>query len=83
MNKVRLLGARVLVQRDEAEAVTAGGIIIPEDAQARPEQGTVLAVGPAVKDIVVGDVVLFGTYCGSETDYGTLITEDDVLGVVK
>jgi chaperonin GroES len=94
-DKVKPLGNRVLIKRKEAQA-TRGGILLPDSAQEKPKQGTVVAVGPGNYDdqgklqpmnLKVGDDVLFSSYAGTEvetendTEY-LIMTEDDVLGVL-
>ena len=67
---IRPLADRVLVEPKEAETKTAAGLYIPDTAKEKPQQGTVLAVGPGKKDepmeVKVGDVVLYGKYAGTE-----------------
>ncbi len=94
--KIKPLQDRVIVQRMEEETKTAGGIIIPDSAQEKPQQGKVLAVGPGKVleggtkvDMTVkkGDTVLFGKYSGSEVkidgDEVLIMREDDILGIVE
>ena len=73
--KFRPLHDRVVVERIDAEAKTAGGIIIPDTAQEKPQQGEIIAVGPGGRDesgklipidVKVGDRVLFGKWSGTE-----------------
>jgi chaperonin GroES len=84
------------VERVESEEKTAGGIILPDTAKEKPQQGKVIAVGPGKKtedgkmvpmDVKTGDTILFGKYSGSEIKiegYEYLIMrEDDVLGIVE
>ena len=94
--KVRPLQDRVLVQRTEEEETTKGGIIIPDTAKEKPQQGKVIAVGagkildngtrvePGVK---AGDKVLFGKYAGTEIklegEEYLIMREDDILGVIE
>ena len=91
----RPLHDRVLVRRVEAEAKTAGGIIIPDTAQEKPVEGEVLAVGPGRRDdagklhpldIKPGDRVLFGKWSGSEIKLAgedlIVMKETDILGVL-
>ena len=93
---IRPLQDRIVVKRIAAEGKTAGGIIIPDTAKEKPQEGQVLAVGPGkhlengkrlVLDVKVGDRILFGKYAGTEIKIGgeehTLLKEDDVLGVVE
>jgi chaperonin GroES len=89
------LGDRILVRRIEDDARTAGGIIIPDTAKEKPQQGEVLAVGPGARDkdgrrqapeLKAGDKVLFGKWSGSEIrvdgDELLVMKESDVLGVL-
>jgi len=94
--KFRPLHDRILVERVESEEVTKGGIILPDTAKEKPQQGKVIAVGSGKKteegkliplEIKAGDVILFGKYSGSEikvegTEY-LIMKEDDVLGIVE
>jgi chaperonin GroES len=93
--KFRPLHDRVVVKRIEAEAKSAGGIIIPDTAQEKPSQGEVTAVGPGARDetgklipldLKVGDRVLFGKWSGTEVtidDVELLIMkESDIMGVL-
>lgn len=93
---VRPLGDRVLVQPIEQEEVKKGGIIIPDTAKERPQEGKVIAVGAGKRDengklipldVKKGDRVLFSKYGGTEIkidgkDY-LIMREDDILGVVE
>jgi chaperonin GroES len=94
-NKIKPLGNRIAVQRHEAKT-TKGGIILPEAAQKKPAQGTVVAVGCGNTDdkgkchpldVKVGDEVLFSSYGGTEykTDDAEylILSEEDVLAIVK
>ena len=92
--QIKPLGSRLVVKRLVAEA-TKGGILLPETAQEKPKQGTVVAVGPGKTDehgttrpidLKVGDQVLFSSYSGTEytsdeIEY-LILSEDDVLGVL-
>ena len=94
--KVRPLHDRIIVQRLEEEEQQVGGIIIPDTAKEKPQQGKIVAVGKGkVKedggilpmDVKNGDTILFGKYSGQEIkldgdDY-LIMREDEVLGVVK
>jgi len=88
--KFRPLHDRVVVQRTESEQKTAGGIIIPDTAQEKPQRGTVVAVGPGKKDepmtVSVGDVVLYGKYSGTEFKYESgdylIMREADIMAIV-
>ena len=93
---VKPLGDRVLVQPIEQEEVKKGGIIIPDTAKEKPQEGEVIAVGPGRKtdegklialDVRPGDRVLIGKYSGTDvkidgTEY-VILREDEVLGVLK
>ncbi len=91
--KFRPLGDRVLIQRCEAEEMTASGLIIPDAAKEKPQKGKVLAVGAGKRDasgtliipaVSVGDIVYFGKYAGTETGNDCLIIrEEEILGVVE
>ena len=93
--KIRPLQDRVIVKRVDEEETTAGGIIIPDTAKEKPQQGRVIAVGNGKVqedgmviplDVKAGDTVLFGKYSGQETKLdGTeylIMREDDILGVI-
>ena len=93
---IRPLGDRILVQRIEAEAKTAGGILLPESAKEKPKEGKIISVGPGkVLDsgerskvqLKKGDRVLFTSYAGTEVDVDgeeyLIMSEDDVLAVVS
>jgi chaperonin GroES len=88
--KIQPLSDRVLVEPQAAETKTASGIIIPDSAKEKPQQGTVVAVGKGKKDhdmtVKVGDTVLYGKYSGTELkldggDY-LMMREDDILAIV-
>src|SRR6202163_3243648 len=93
--KFRPLHDRVVIERVDAEAKTAGGIIIPDTAQEKPQEGRVIAVGPGGRDengklipieLEVGDRILFGKWSGTEVkidgiDY-LIMKESDVMGVL-
>ena len=93
--KFRPLHDRVVVERIDAEAKSAGGIIIPDTAQEKPSQGKVVAVGPGGRDeagklipidIKVGDRVLFGKWSGTEVKIDgrdlLIMKEADIMGVL-
>jgi chaperonin GroES len=93
--KIRPLHDRVIVKRIEEERKSAGGIVIPESATEKPDQGEVLAIGTGkVMDdgkirplaVKVGDRVLFGKYSGStvklDGDELLVMREEDIMGVV-
>ncbi len=81
---------RVVVKPAPAETKTAGGIIIPETAQEKPQRGTVVAVGPGKEGIALtvkeGDVVLYGKYAGQEIKHQgedfLIMREDDILVIL-
>lgn len=92
----RPLHDRVLVRRVEAEAKTAGGIIIPDTAQEKPQEGEVVAVGPGARaedgtvtalDVQAGDRILFGKWSGTEVRIDgedlLIMKESDILGVIE
>ena len=94
--KIRPLGDRVLIKRVAEEEKTKGGIIIPDTAKEKPQQGKVIAAGKGKVgdngkvtplDVKVGDTVLFGKYSGSEIkidgEEHLIMREEDILGVVE
>jgi chaperonin GroES len=94
--KIRPLHDRVIVKRLEEVRTTASGIVIPDTATEKPDQGEVIAVGPGKKDdngkvialdVKVGDKVLFGKYAGQtvKIDGNELLvmTESDLMGVIE
>ena len=94
--KFRPLHDRVVVRRIEAEDKTKGGIIIPDTAKEKPQEGEVIAVGPGARDeagklipldVKAGDQILFGKWSGTEvkidgTEY-LIMKESDVMGIVE
>lgn len=76
----------VLAKSDEAEAKTASGIILPENAQEKPKTATVQAVGPDVKGIKVGDRIIYKSYSTTDIKHDNvdylLVKEEDVLAKV-
>ena len=95
MASFRPLHDRVLVKRVKEEEKTKGGIIIPETAQEKPQEGEVVAVGPGARDedgeriamdVKVGDRILFGKYSGSDIkidgEEHLILREEDVLAVL-
>jgi chaperonin GroES len=88
--KIRPLGERVIIEPSSAEAKTAGGLIIPDTAKEKPQQGTVLAVGPGTTDVKmtlkVGDIVLYGKYSGTEINYKgqdyLIMKESDIYAII-
>jgi len=94
--KIRPLQDRIIVKRIEGDEVTSGGIIIPDSAKEKPQEGKIIAVGKGKVgedgkvqplDVKKGDKVLFSKYAGSEInidgDEHLIIREDDVLGVLE
>ena len=94
--KIRPLHDRIIVKRMEEERKTASGIVIPDSATEKPDQGEVIAVGPGKKDdsgktvamdVKVGDRVLFGKYAGQgvkiEGEEVLVMREEDIMGVVE
>lgn len=94
---LRPLGDRVIVEPVEKDEMTAGGIILPETAKEKPQQGTIVAVGPGRRDeegkripmdVKVGDRVLFAKYAGTEVkleedEKVLVLKESDILAVVE
>lgn len=93
---IRPLHDRVIVKRVEAERTTASGIVIPDSAGEKPDQGEVLAVGPGKRDdngkqitldVKVGDRVLFGKYAGQAVKVDgqevLVMREEDIMGVIQ
>ena len=80
------LADRVIVKRLEAEAKTASGIVLPDSAKEKPEQGEVIVCGKGVKEVKKGDKVIFGKYSPTEIKVDGLeylvIKEEDVLAIV-
>jgi chaperonin GroES len=94
--KFRPLHDRVVVRRVNAEEKTAGGIIIPDSAKEKPQEGEVIAVGPGGRDesgklipidVKTGDRVLFGKWSGTEVKIDgeelLIMKESDIMGVVE
>jgi chaperonin GroES len=92
----RPLGDRVLVRRVEEEQKTRGGIIIPDTAKEKPQEGEVVAVGPGARDedgdriemdVKAGDRILFGKWSGTEVRVDgedlLIMKESDILGIVE
>ena len=93
--KFRPLHDRVLVRRIEAEEKTAGGIIIPDTAKEKPQEGEIVAVGEGARDedgdripldVKAGDKILFGKWSGTEVRVNgedlLIMKESDILGIV-
>jgi chaperonin GroES len=93
--RVKPLHDRIIVKRIEEEETSKGGIIIPDTAKEKPQQGKVVAVGPGKRDdgklvpldVKAGDTVLFAKYAGTDIKIAgedhLILREDDVLGVVE
>jgi chaperonin GroES len=94
--KIRPLQDRVIVKRLEEEEKTKGGIIIPDTAKEKPQEGKVIAVGKGKMteegkliplDVKVGDKILFGKYSGTEVkiegEEHLIMREEDILGVIE
>ena len=94
--KFRPLHDRVLIKVLDSEEKTAGGIIIPDSAKEKPQEGEVIAVGPGAKnedgklspmDVKVGDIVLFGKWSGTEVKIDnkeySIMKESDIMGISK
>jgi chaperonin GroES len=85
--KLKPLKDRVVVSYSEEVEKTAGGIYVPETAKEKPQQGQVEAVGPEVKELKVGDTVLFPKYQGDKVKVGDaeqlVIKEEDILAKVE
>lgn len=87
---IQPLADRVLIEPMAAETKTASGLIIPDTAKEKPQQGKVVAVGPGTKDekitVKIGDTVLYGKYAGTElklegSDY-LMMRESDILAII-
>ena len=94
--KFRPLHDRVLIEVLESDEKTAGGIIIPDTAKEKPQEGKVVATGPGAKtedgktipmDVKVGDLVLFGKWSGTEVKIDgkefSIMKESDIMGISK
>ncbi|HVP85480.1 MAG TPA: co-chaperone GroES [Rhizomicrobium sp.] len=94
--KFRPLGDRVVVRRVQEDQKTPGGIIIPETAQEKPQEGEVISVGPGALDengkrvapeVKVGDFVLFGKWSGTEVKIDgqelLIMKESDIMGILE
>jgi chaperonin GroES len=94
--KFRPLHDRIVVKRINAEEKTTGGIIIPDTAKEKPQQGEVIAVGPGARneqgqlvplDVRVGDTVLFGKWSGTEVKIDgeelLIMKESDIMGILE
>jgi chaperonin GroES len=94
--KLKPLGGRVIVEPSEQEEMTAGGIILPETAKEKPQEGKILAAGPGDRDedgeripmdVQVGDRVLYAKYSGTEVKMDgkklLILRESDILAVLE
>jgi chaperonin GroES len=94
--KIRPLHDRVIVKRNDAETKTASGIIIPDTAKEKPQEGEIVAAGSGIRrddgsllplDVKKGDKILFGKYAGTEIKIDgeelLMMKEDDILGVIE
>jgi chaperonin GroES len=94
--KIKPLHDRVIVRRSDAEEKTASGIIIPDTAKEKPQEGIVVAVGSGIRkedgtvlplDVKEGDKILFGKYAGTEIKLDgeelLMMKEDDILGIIE
>ena len=94
--KLKPLGGRVIVEPIEQEEMTAGGIILPETAKEKPQEGKILAAGPGERDdtgkriameVNVGDRVLYAKYSGTEIKMDgkkvLILRESDILAIVE
>ncbi len=94
--KFRPLGDRVVVKRVQEDVKTAGGIIIPDTAQEKPQEGEIVAVGPGARDekgdriapeVKAGDRILFGKWSGTEVKIDgqdlLIMKESDIMGVLE
>ena len=95
MTKIQPLGDKVLIKRLEAEAKTAGGIVLPDTAKEKPKRGKIVAVGQgklledgkrAQMQVKKGDEVLFSSYAGTDITLGSkemmIMSEDDILAII-
>ena len=93
--KIRPLGDKVIVQRQEAQGVTAGGIVLPDSAKEKPQRGKVVSIGNGKllddgtrgkMQLKKGDVVLFGSYAGSEIKVDgkeyMILDESEVMAII-
>ena len=90
------LGSRVVVEPNEQEEITAGGIVLPDTAKEKPQKGNVLAIGPGDRDesgkrvpmdVAVGDKILFAKYSGTEIKLDgkklLILRESDILAIIN
>ncbi len=94
--KLKPLSDRVVIAQTEAETKTEGGILLPDSAKEKPQQGKVVAVGPGTRlddgswnklSVKKGDEVYYGKYAGTEVDIGlkkyVIVKESDILAIVE
>ena len=95
--KIRPLDDRVVVERNEAEEMTSGGIVLPDSAREKPQQGKVIATGPGKlleksgergqMSVKVGDSVFYGKYSGTEVELNdetyVILRESDILAIAN
>ena len=94
--KIKPLEDKILVQANEAETTTASGLVIPDTAKEKPQEGKVVAVGKGKRsekgdliapEVKAGDRILFGKYSGSEVklegEEHLILREDDILGILE
>ena len=93
--EIEPLEDRIVVRGTEAESVTASGLVIPDNAQEKPQEGTVVGVGPGrwdngvriPLDVQIGDVVLYSKYGGTEVKYNAenllIFSARDVLAIIR
>ncbi|KTF03986.1 MULTISPECIES: co-chaperone GroES [Trueperella] len=92
---IKPLDDRIVIQQVEAEETTASGLVLPDTAKDKPQEGTVVAVGPGriddngnrvAMEVAVGDTVIYSKYGGTEVKYGSdeyiILSQRDVLAVV-
>ena len=93
---IKPLHDRIIVKRSDAETTTAAGIIIPDSAKEKPQEGEIMAVGSGIRkedgtiiplEVKVGDKVLFGKYAGTEIkldgDEFLMMKEEDIMGIIQ
>ena len=84
------LGTRVVIEPNEAETMTAGGLYIPDNAKEKPQRGVIVAVGPGAKDepmeVKTGETVLYGKYAGTEVSVDgkkyLIVKQSDILAIL-
>jgi chaperonin GroES len=94
--KLKPLGDRLVIKPNEQEEMTASGLVLPETAKEKPQQGTILAVGPGRRDddgdrieldVAVDDIVLYAKYAGTEIKIDgeklLILKESDVLAILE